>query len=270
MNLPPTHALGIDISRHQGNLDWLPISKSNLRFVYIRSTMGASGVDERWKFYRAGARAAKLLDGVYHYFVPSQTPEGQLGNLVAEIGEDYGDLPIVVDVERGSLTDLRKESTTYALERLLSLIEWRYQHRPIIYTSRQEWEAMTTLPLWAKDYDFFAAQYNSVLTELHPSWGPVVAWQYAVETDELGRLDRDRWLLGSEPDPNPTNHPLALLKNQQVINLFYRAAGAQSWNWLTRAGLQNIFQQRQQPYSGPALDQLNLAEAEKARLRANL
>lgn len=73
--------------------------------------------------------------------------------------------------------------------------------------------------------------------------------------------------------PTPAKHVPGPL-NQVVINLFSKAAGAAYIDWLTRAGLTNLYDpaaDRKQPYTGPAIEDLpGLTDAEKAALIATL
>lgn len=271
--LPARGDEGIDISRHNGNFDWKIAKESGVKFAFIRATMGApsktySGKDDRFVYNRAGCRAAEILDGVYHYFVNGVQAQAQFDNLKSVIGADYGQLPIVVDVERrrderGVPEPVDKTAFADSLRAFLNLLETAYGHKPLIYTSRMEWEAMTTLPEWESEYQYFVAQYANALTAIRPRWR-VAVWQYAVLYDGLGTVDRDRWLGGAAN--GSARHNFAPRTNQQVINLFSKAAGANYIEWITRAGLATLFGARQAVYSGPDVEGLPLTDGERAAL----
>ncbi len=67
---------------------------------------------------------------------------------------------------------------------------------------------------------------------------------------------------------------IPLRTNQDVINAFYAAAkevGENGWNWLSRAGLTGLVNDRQGDYKGPAIDDLpGLTAVEKASIKAIL
>lgn len=275
ISLPNVGDEGIDVSRHNGNFDWYAV-REKYKFAYVRVTMGApsanySGVDERWKYNRAGSRLNGWKDGVYHYVVNGVPTKDQFDNLAFQIGDDFGCLPIVLDVERRRFDDgpepVDRSRYTLDLREFLERCEDRWRHAPMIYTSKLEWEAMTTLPSWANEYKFFVAQYAPTLTAVRPEWR-VAVWQYSTTNNTL---DRDRWLGGDAPLP-VARHNFAPRKNQDVINLFQSVTPNFFIEWLTRAGMLNaLAAARPAVYSGPDIEDLpGLTDAEKAALVAKL
>lgn len=59
--------LGIDVSEHNGVLDWAAIKRAGIKFAIIRDGYGVSHVDNQFKANMAGAIAQGLLIGVYHF-----------------------------------------------------------------------------------------------------------------------------------------------------------------------------------------------------------
>lgn len=59
--------LGIDVSEHNGALDWAAIKRAGIKFAIIRDGYGVSHVDNQFKANMAGAIAQGLLIGVYHF-----------------------------------------------------------------------------------------------------------------------------------------------------------------------------------------------------------
>ena len=59
---------GIDISSHQGFIDWAKVSSDkNIRFVYIKATEGATYQSSHYRRNVEGARRHGILVGSYHY-----------------------------------------------------------------------------------------------------------------------------------------------------------------------------------------------------------
>lgn len=58
---------GIDVSRHNGNIDWGKVKKAGINFVIIRAGYGYSTVDENFKKNIDGALKVGLNVGVYWF-----------------------------------------------------------------------------------------------------------------------------------------------------------------------------------------------------------
>jgi GH25 family lysozyme M1 (1,4-beta-N-acetylmuramidase) len=80
-------------------------------------------------------------------------------------------------------------------------------------------------------------------------------------------------IIAALPDPTtapPTNHTMSNLNGQHVINLFDGCFGSSYFDALTRAGLADLVNHRLAGYTGPAVEDLPLTDAEKAKLIAAL
>ena len=70
---------GIDISHHQGEIDWATVAQSGINFAIIRSTLGGGSLDEKFEQNYAGATANGLGVAVYHYSYAKTTEKACLG-----------------------------------------------------------------------------------------------------------------------------------------------------------------------------------------------
>lgn len=107
---------GIDVSEHQGDIDWAKVKHSRVTFAWIKATEGADFVDGRFTAARVAAvRKAGLVWGPYHYLRPRRDRNGAVearhavktvraaGWRPGRQGISKGrDLPLCVDIERGS------------------------------------------------------------------------------------------------------------------------------------------------------------------------
>ena len=59
--------LGIDVSEHNGALDWAKIKASGVQFAIIRTGYGVSHVDNYFEKNIQGALAQNIPVGVYHF-----------------------------------------------------------------------------------------------------------------------------------------------------------------------------------------------------------
>ncbi len=90
---------GVDVSHHQGEIDWEKLSGQGIRFAFIKATEGSGFVDERFASNFDRAREAGLRVGAYHFFSYDSPGLTQAENFIqtVEVGPDM--LPPVVDVE---------------------------------------------------------------------------------------------------------------------------------------------------------------------------
>jgi lysozyme len=155
---------GIDVSRHQGNIDWEAVSKMNhneisVDFAFIKASEGRTVVDEFFKSNWKEAKSAGIMRGAYHFYRTHLTPEEQIDLFVRQIPKlEKGDLPPVLDIEiKGSCppAKLRKNIKTW-----LALAEKHYGVKPIIYTSYHFYHTYLNTPEFKK-YPLWLAHYQT-------------------------------------------------------------------------------------------------------------
>lgn len=91
---------GIDISAHNGHIDFGLVSSDTIDFVMIKATEGTDFCDANFNINYNGARAHNLPVGAYHFFrfeTPGAVQASHFINTIA--GKDF-DLPLAIDVER--------------------------------------------------------------------------------------------------------------------------------------------------------------------------
>ena len=101
---------GIDVSKHQGNIDWTKVAADGVEFAFIRvglrgyGTEGKLVEDEYFEQNIKGALQAGIKVGVYFYSQAITDAELlEEANLVLEKVKPYNiELPIVFDVEKVS------------------------------------------------------------------------------------------------------------------------------------------------------------------------
>ena len=183
---------GIDVSKHQGNIDWTKVAADGVEFAFIRvglrgyGTEGKLVEDEYFEQNVKGALQAGIKVGVYFYS-QAITDEELLeeANLVLEKVKPYNiELPIVFDVEKvsggkGRANELSVEERT----RLTALFCQTIQdagYKPIIYHNMEMGTLMLDLGQ-LEQYDKWFAYYND---DLYYPYAYKV-WQYS----EKGAVD---------------------------------------------------------------------------------
>lgn len=129
---------GIDISHHQGKINWDRLRWANLgeeplAFVFMKATEGVTLVDKNFDYNFNQAKENGLMRGAYHFFVPGISAELQAIHFLKHARLEAGDLPPVLDIEQiGDLTpaDLRKAALTW-----LRIVERHFHVVPILYTN---------------------------------------------------------------------------------------------------------------------------------------
>ena len=91
--------LGIDVSKHNGDIDFQKVAGSHVRFVMIKATEGSQLKDNRFATNYSNARQAGLTVGAYHYFRFDVDGTDQANHFVASLKDHKLDLPLVIDVE---------------------------------------------------------------------------------------------------------------------------------------------------------------------------
>lgn len=95
---------GVDVSRHQGNIDWGAARASGIEFAYIKATEGTGYVDPKVDQHLTGARSSGLVTGLYHFARPDTNTGVQDGeHFAAEVNARSaagpGNLPPCLDLE---------------------------------------------------------------------------------------------------------------------------------------------------------------------------
>ena len=132
---------GIDVSKHNGDIDYEAVAADNYQFVFIKASEGKTYKDEAFDRNYKGARDAGLKVGAYHFFRKNRTGQEQADNLLGVIGGKTLDLPLVIDLEddwgNGATT-----SRSTALQRVLEMIKCLKDrgYSVMIYTNRDGYE----------------------------------------------------------------------------------------------------------------------------------
>jgi lysozyme len=90
---------GIDVSHHQGEVDFEQVAGDGWDFVIMKATEGGDWKDTRFQTYYKEAAAAGLTVGVYHYYSFCTDPQIQANHFIEVAGNLSGNLPPAIDLE---------------------------------------------------------------------------------------------------------------------------------------------------------------------------
>ena len=189
---------GIDISSHQGKIDWEKVSSDkDIRFVYIKATEGSTYRSSHYPENITEARRSGLLVGSYHYLTSTSSIDRQFQNFSTFALRPIQDLIPMLDVEvRGNWS---RSQLIDSVAKFCNLVEQHYGVKPMIYSTMGFYNKNLT-PHFNK-YHLYIGRYSN--TEPEINWeGEYTVWQYS-ETGiipgidayvDLCRYRKDGWL----------------------------------------------------------------------------
>jgi GH25 family lysozyme M1 (1,4-beta-N-acetylmuramidase) len=141
----PVGALpGIDVSHHQGLIDWSQVAGAGKRFAIAKATEGRSFIDPNYAFNKTQAEASGLVFGAYHFARPDDTANDavlEADHFVDVAQLEPGNLIPVLDIE--STGGLTQAQVTQWILTWLNRVTERVGVRPMVYTSPHGWETRT-------------------------------------------------------------------------------------------------------------------------------
>ena len=169
---------GIDVSYHQGIIDWGKVKNAGIEFAIIRIGYGMydNQKDAQFENNYKNARAAGIPVGVYHYSYATSIEDAEReANLVVKwLNNRDLDLPVYFDIEDKSQQNLGKETLNSMCETFCNIIE-AAGYWAGIYSNKYWATSIIDGPTLGKRYTYWVAQYNSKCTYT----GPYAMWQYS-------------------------------------------------------------------------------------------
>lgn len=174
--MPSGHSVyGIDISRHQGTIDWNKLKNGHdpdapISFVYIKASEGSDFKDTHFAENFKNAHEHGFVRGAYHYFTTTSSGISQANLFISMVKLSPGDLPPVLDIE-----EKPKNKKKYIEEAKIWLkkIEQHYGVKPIIYASSKYKKKYLDDPFF-KEYPSWVAHYYIPQLSTGEEW---LMWQ---------------------------------------------------------------------------------------------
>lgn len=131
---------GIDISAHNGDMDFDKVKGEGYEFVFIKATEGGTFRDKKFVDNHREALAAGLKVGAYHFFRFDIPGYIQGLNFASAIEGRHLDLPAVIDLEEW--TNPNEQATGLIVDRLGEMIDHLESrgHRVMVYTNKNGYE----------------------------------------------------------------------------------------------------------------------------------
>ncbi len=199
---------GIDVSRHQNDIDWHSVAASGITFAWIKATEGGDFLDVQFRRNWQLAAAAGVRRGAYHFVTWCRPAQDQAAWFVANVAADPEALPPVLDVEwnpqsRSCARHAPKAEALATMTIILEAMEKAYGKAPVIYAPADFFEEvmgadLARYPLWARSLDGAFTGYagRSWRVRQHSETGavPGIAGNVDLDCFEGGRKQWEAWL----------------------------------------------------------------------------
>lgn len=174
---------GIDVSHHQGAVDWLRVAGADIHFAFIKASEGGDHLDTRFEENWREAGNAGITRGAYHFFTFCTPGAVQADHFLDVVSPALDVLPPAVDVEFAgnckswtSIDDIRRE-----LGVLLGRLEAAWGRPPVLYITSESEERIISghfdeYPVWIRSVFFRPGGRN-------PRW---LFWQYTDQGEVPG------------------------------------------------------------------------------------
>jgi lysozyme len=169
-----TTVSGVDVSRYQVGTDWSKVAASGRAFAFIKYSEALDYTSSSFAADWAGAKAAGILRGAYHFFHPDQDGTAQAQFFLQHVAHfGAGELPPVIDVETGTDMDLIGRGVSAWVDAVVSATG----KRPLVYVSSGFWRVPASYGIEGRA-DLWVAQYPGAQPPAGGPWCPNVtgAW----------------------------------------------------------------------------------------------
>ncbi|WP_020499916.1 GH25 family lysozyme [Sciscionella marina] len=183
--LAAKQALGVDVSNHNGSVDFKKVKASGREFSFVLASDGKSFSNKLFKSQYSGSAKAGLIHGAYHYARPNQSSAAQQAKRflgIANYKHDGKTLPPVIDLEPGGANGcygMSAKQTKSWITAFNKVVKDRTKHNAIIYTNPGFWskctgnsKGFTGNPLWVASWGVSKPQQVG-------GWKGYTFWQYS-------------------------------------------------------------------------------------------
>ncbi|MFF9024618.1 lysozyme [Streptomyces eurythermus] len=194
-----TQTEGVDVSSHQGEVDWRSLWGSGVRWAYTKATEGTYYTNPYFTQQYDGSFDAGMVRGAYHFATPDTAGgAAQADYFLAHGGgwsADGKTLPGVLDIEWNPYGDACYGKSASGMVGWIRDFLDRYKSRTgraaVVYTATSWWSECTgnyagfgpVNPLWI-------ARYASTVGTLPAGWSAYTMWQYTSSGPSVGDHDR--------------------------------------------------------------------------------
>lgn len=184
--IPGAFRRGIDVSYHQGDINWAQVAQNDIQFAFIRAGSFKSGIDSCFYKNIQGATAVGIQVGIYVYSYAS-TPEqaSQEGLFAVSAARNYPvSLPLVFDIEGSTIANSSPENLQAMITSFSQVVE-AAGYTPMIYSSKNNFVSK----MGNISQDKWVAQYSNALQYSGQAFWQATSHGYVPGVN--GRVDID-------------------------------------------------------------------------------
>ncbi|MDI3417140.1 lysozyme [Streptomyces luteolus] len=178
---------GVDVSSHQGNVNWASLWSSGVKWAYVKATEGTYYKNPYFAQQYNGSYNVGMIRGAYHFATPDTTSGAAQADYFVNNGggwsRDGKTLPGALDIEWNPYGNQCYGKSQAGMVSWIWDFVNRYKTRtgryPVIYTATSWWKTCTgNYSGFAANHPLWIARYNSTPGELPAGWGYYTMWQY--------------------------------------------------------------------------------------------
>lgn len=171
--------MGIDVSAHQGEVNWDRVRQSDVTFVFIKASEADDFKDQKFYGNWTSARKAGIPAGAYHFYSLAYDGEIQAKNFISSVPSKDLQLPPVVDLEYvgNSVQRPSKKEFENQLRIYINAIKEEYGTEPIIYTTASFYSdylypEFSSSHIWIRNLLWVPSEKNWLFWQ-YSQWGRV-------------------------------------------------------------------------------------------------
>jgi GH25 family lysozyme M1 (1,4-beta-N-acetylmuramidase) len=184
---PAASVYGIDVSGHQGNVDWPYWWGQGKRFVWVKATESTTYRNPYFAQQYNGSYNQGFIRGAYHFALPDRSTGAAQATFFSNSGGGWsGDgrtLPGALDMEYNpyGATCYGKSQAAMAawIRDFSNTYKARWNKYPAIYTSTSWWSQCVGNNSFSATNPLWVARYASSVGTLPYNWGFYTVWQYS-------------------------------------------------------------------------------------------
>lgn len=190
---PPVE--GIDVSNHNGEIDWKQVKADGKEFSFVLASDGTSFTSPTYSDQYHGAKDAGMIAGAYHFARPDDSSGAEQANRFLDVADYQNDgktLPPVLDLEvdpnSGGCYDMSVDEMHGWTDEFSKTVKDRTGQEPIVYANPSFWQQCMGSTDSYGDHDLWLASYDVDEPQVPDGFKDWDFWQYS-ESGSVAGID---------------------------------------------------------------------------------